>query len=72
LPVSESRFLGFGRVLEMPYAPPFPLAAPSQLKPFDKSIPNKTANEIDWFMTAEQEASSDQLRFKVCFLLHAS
>ena len=62
--------IGFCRVLEMPYAPPFPLAAPSRLEPLDKSIsPNKTANEIDWFMTAEQEASSDQLRFKVCALL---
>mmetsp|Transcript_6370 Transcript_6370/g.14137 ORF Transcript_6370/g.14137 Transcript_6370/m.14137 type:complete len:935 (-) Transcript_6370:1153-3957(-) len=52
------------RVISMPYPPPLPLPAPSAIPPVDPCISTLTAAQVDWFMTAEQEASSDQLRFK--------
>jgi hypothetical protein len=49
----------------MPYPPPFPLPPPSVLPPVDPSLHSLEVAGLDWFFTAEQEASSEQLRFKV-------
>lgn len=55
----------------MPYPPPFPLHAPTRLPTVDSGVASKDINALDWFMTPDQEASSDQLRFKVCALAGA-
>ncbi|GLI62187.1 hypothetical protein VaNZ11_004772, partial [Volvox africanus] len=51
-------------VRAMPVPPPFPVAAPAVMPPVLASVPSLTVTEVDWFFTAEQEASSDQLKFK--------
>jgi hypothetical protein len=53
------------RVLSMPVPPAFPLAAPHRLPPVDAELFSlHPGQDVDWFFTAEQEASSDQLKFK--------
>eukprot|EP00798_Chlamydomonas_sp_ICE-L_P003660 gene3660-13735_t len=52
------------RVLAMPYAPPAPLPAPKTMPPVPTEVSSLAVNDIAWFMSPEQEASSDQLRFK--------
>ncbi|GIL75052.1 hypothetical protein Vretifemale_4894, partial [Volvox reticuliferus] len=51
-------------VRAMPTPPPFPVAAPAAMPPVPASVTSLTVTEVDWFFTAEQEASSDQLKFK--------
>lgn len=46
------------------YPPPVPVPAPTYLPPVYPAIASETPSSIDWFMTKEQEAASDQLRFK--------
>lgn len=54
----------WGRVVNMPYQPPFPLPASSCFPLVSDSVQSLDIEKLDWFMTPEQEASSDQLRFK--------
>jgi hypothetical protein len=49
----------------MPFPPPFPLPAPAELPPVDPSVSGLELSALDWFLTAEEEASSESLRFKV-------
>lgn len=35
------------------------------MPPVPPDLPSMTVAEVDWFFTAEQEMSSDQLKFKV-------
>ncbi len=52
-------------VRNMPVPPPFPVSAPAAMPPVPPDLPSMTVAEVDWFFTAEQEMSSDQLKFKV-------
>ncbi len=52
-------------VLTMPQPPTLPLPAPAALPLVDAALFSADVNELDWFMTPEQEASSDLLKFKV-------
>lgn len=49
----------------MPVPPPFPVSAPASMPAVPAAVPSMTVAEVDWFFTPEQEASSDQLKFKV-------
>ncbi|KAG2450020.1 hypothetical protein HYH02_000124 [Chlamydomonas schloesseri] len=51
-------------VRAMPVPPPFPVSAPASMPAVPASVPSMAITEVDWFFTAEQEASSDQLKFK--------
>ncbi len=48
-------------VLQMPYPPPLPLPEPLALPPVPAHVASLDLNELDWFMTPEQEASTDAL-----------
>lgn len=48
----------------MPYQPPEPLPAPTQMPAVPAHIASLTVAEVDWFTTAAQEASSEQLAFR--------
>ncbi|KAG2427955.1 hypothetical protein HXX76_011942 [Chlamydomonas incerta] len=51
-------------VRSMPVPPPFPVSAPASMPAVPAAVPSLTVAEVDWFFTPEQEASSDQLKFK--------
>ncbi|KXZ45759.1 hypothetical protein GPECTOR_51g745 [Gonium pectorale] len=51
-------------VRTMPVPPPFPISAPAAMPPVAATVASMTVAEVDWFFTAEQEASSDQLNIK--------
>lgn len=58
-------FEGFwNRVVEMPYPPPFPLAAPTSMPPVPARIACTPLQDLDWFMTAQQDSASEQLAYK--------
>lgn len=54
----------WNKIVSMPYQPPFPTPAPATMPSVSNQIPTKTLEQVDWFFTAEQEASSEQLGFK--------
>lgn len=53
------------RVLGMPVQPAFPLRPPPSLPAVDPSLASLTSQELGFFDSQEQEASSQQLKFKV-------
>jgi cryptochrome 1 len=53
------------RCLAMPYAPPLPLPEPTGPLPAPaKHIKNLSIHEVDWFMSSEQEASTEALTYR--------
>jgi deoxyribodipyrimidine photolyase len=65
---SEQPFTSFdsfwGRILTMPYQPPFPLPAPGAMPPLPLRLHSLPLERVTFFMTPEQEAGSEQLKFK--------
>jgi hypothetical protein len=65
---AEQPFTSFdafwSRILTMPYQPPFPLPAPAALPSLPPSVQGLQLPQVSFFMTPEQEASSEQLKFK--------
>lgn len=52
------------KCISMPYPPSQPLSAPPWLPPVHSNVGGLAIEDVDWFFTAEQELSTEQLKYK--------